>query len=107
MMRLSTAVTLLDIASELHASLQEIDAPFWDGIGGREVVVDPQGVEDLRTASSTAEADKELKWYPTAQHGLLAEPKPLRDDIEADVHAWVRGRLTMPRRTGAGSASEP
>lgn len=54
-----------------------------------------------------SEADKELKRYPTAQHGLLAEPKPLRDEIEADVHAWVRGRLAMPRRTGAGSAAEP
>ena len=47
MIRLSTAVTLLDIASELHARLQEMDAPFWVGIGGREVVVDPQGVRSF------------------------------------------------------------
>jgi len=95
-MRLGTAATLLDTALDLHANLEEVRCPFWVGVGGREVVVDPAGPEDLHRRAQTPAEDKEFKRYPDAQHALLAEAQPLRGEIEADVAAWVRGRLGRP-----------
>jgi alpha-beta hydrolase superfamily lysophospholipase len=100
-MRLGTAATLLDISLDLHAHLEEISCPFWVGMGGREVVVDPSGATDLFERAAVASEDKVLRTYPTAQHGLLAEPEPLRGEIERDITEWLRSRLDLPRRLRA------
>eukprot|EP00928_Gymnodinium_smaydae_P046705 TRINITY_DN31129_c0_g1_i1.p1 TRINITY_DN31129_c0_g1~~TRINITY_DN31129_c0_g1_i1.p1 ORF type:complete len:204 (-),score=26.74 TRINITY_DN31129_c0_g1_i1:67-678(-) len=102
-LRLATAATLLGMATELHGNLEQVSCPFFAAVGGREVVVDPQGVEDLFARASTPESEKVFRRYADAQHGLLAEPLPLRSQIEADIRDWVQSRLRLPRRvSGSG-----
>mmetsp|Transcript_54241 Transcript_54241/g.155930 ORF Transcript_54241/g.155930 Transcript_54241/m.155930 type:complete len:335 (-) Transcript_54241:80-1084(-) len=92
-MRLGTAATLLGMTEVLEQRFEEITFPFWVAVGGREVVVDPDGPEELFHRAGTEREDKVFKKYPTAQHALLAEPSPLREEIEEDICAWLSGRL--------------
>lgn len=81
-MRLGTAATLLGITEELEGRLEHISFPFFVAVGGRERIVDPTGPEEFFRRAGTAAKDKVFKKYETAQHALLAEPLPLRAEIE-------------------------
>mmetsp|Transcript_13921 Transcript_13921/g.30748 ORF Transcript_13921/g.30748 Transcript_13921/m.30748 type:complete len:321 (-) Transcript_13921:26-988(-) len=92
-MRLRTAATLLGIAEHIEGRLEDVNFPFFCCVGGKEVVVAADGPKLLFDRASTPREKKEFKLYPPAQHALLAELSPLREEIEGDIGKWVAAAL--------------
>ena len=89
-LRVASADTCVDIASQIQAQFHSIDCPFLLAIADEDVVVKNVGSEKLYSQSPSA--DKTKKNYP-ALHGLLCEPSPLFDQIKNDILTWMIQRV--------------
>jgi acylglycerol lipase len=90
-LRVSSALTCVDLALEISQSFEDVTVPFLCMIADEDVVVDNSKVPDLMEKSKSV--DKTLKRYP-ALHGLLCEPAPLLGVIEDDLIQWLLQRCS-------------
>jgi alpha-beta hydrolase superfamily lysophospholipase len=90
-LRVSSALTCVDLALEISQSFEDVAVPFLCMIADEDVVVDNSKVRDLMEKSKSE--DKTLKRYP-ALHGLLCEPAPLLGVIEDDLIQWLLQRCS-------------
>jgi acylglycerol lipase len=90
-LRVSSALTCVDLALEISQSFEDVAMPFLCMIADEDVVVDNSKVRDLMEKSTSE--DKTLKRYP-ALHGLLCEPAPLLGVIEDDLIQWLLQRCS-------------
>jgi len=88
-LRCQSAHTCVELAQSMKKVFGEVTVPFLCMIANEDVVVDNSVAEDLMSASPSS--DKTLKKYD-ALHGLLCEPRPLRDEIESDIIQWMEER---------------
>jgi acylglycerol lipase len=84
----ASASTCVELASNVPV---DVTTPFLVLVADEDVVVNNQGSFDLFEKSPLKEPDKRMIRYP-ALHGLLCEPSPLIDTIQADVLNWMRSR---------------
>jgi acylglycerol lipase len=84
----ASASTCVELASNVPVN---VTTPFLVLVADEDVVVNNQGSFDLFEKSPLKEPDKRMIRYP-ALHGLLCEPAPLVDTIQADILNWMRSR---------------
>jgi acylglycerol lipase len=89
-LRVSSALTLVDVTLKLRENFGAITNPYLLLIADEDVVVKNEGSEDFFAMS--ASVDKTKKNYP-ALHGLLCEPSPLFDEIKNDILNWLDERV--------------
>lgn len=85
-LRVSSALTCVDLALEISESFDKITVPFLCLVADEDVVVDNSKIDELMEKAKSQ--DKTLKRY-AALHGLLCEPSPLIDEIENDLIHWM------------------
>ncbi|KAL3784033.1 hypothetical protein HJC23_006319 [Cyclotella cryptica] len=88
-LRVSSALTCVDLAIEISQSFDDVTVPFLCMLAEEDVVVDNSKVGELMKKSKSE--DKTLKKY-AALHGLLCEPAPLIGIIEDDMIQWLLQR---------------
>jgi Serine aminopeptidase, S33 len=84
----ASASTCVELASNVPV---DVTTPFLVLVADEDVVVNNQGSFDLFEKSPLKEPDKRMIRYP-ALHGLLCEPAPLVETIQADILNWMRSR---------------
>lgn len=84
--RVGSAHTCVQLTQKLQRQFGSITNPLLILLADGDVVVKNEGAEELM--EEAASVDKTLRRYP-ALHGLLCEPKPLRDTIEKDIVDWI------------------
>jgi len=85
-LRVSSALTCVDLASTISESFNNITVPILCMVAQEDVVVDNTKVDEF--FESAKSGDKTLKSYK-ALHGLLCELEPLRSAIEKDLVQWI------------------
>lgn len=88
-LRLATACSCMDTATELSANLNEVDVPFLCLVAGKEVVVEKDAYKNLMDQSSTQPQHKKAVLYPEALHGLFCEPLEERILMEKEILDWI------------------
>jgi acylglycerol lipase len=84
----ATAAASIKGMAEVHARAAELRMPFLVMYGLDDKVNPTEGSDMLMQAISSS--DKSLKTYPKVYHDMLHEPE--RDQIAADVIAWLNAR---------------
>lgn len=90
-LRLASASTCLELCFSIADEFQNISFPLLALVADEDVVVNNEGVVELMEKAKSK--DKTEKHYK-ALHGLLCEPEPLINDIEADILEWISERCT-------------
>jgi len=85
-LRVSSALTCVDLALDISESFDNIIVPFLCMVADEDVVVDNSNLVELIEKAKSE--DKTLKRY-AALHGLLCEPPPLIHQIENDLIEWM------------------
>jgi len=88
-LRCQSALSCVELALLVKKSFGEVKVPFICMIANEDAVVDNSAADDLMTNSPSK--DKTMKKYD-ALHGLMCEPRPLRDEIERDIMEWMMKR---------------
>jgi len=84
-----SASTCVELANGIQDEFGRVTCPFLVVVADEDVIVDNQGSYDLMERSPSE--DKTMKNFP-ALHGLLCEPSPLVDEIEAAMVDWIGKR---------------
>ena len=90
-LRVSSALTCVDLALDISESFGRIKVPFFCMVSDEDVIVDNSKIDELMEKSKSA--DKTMKKYP-ALHGLLCEPTPLIDEIHSDLLKWLEQKCS-------------
>ena len=89
-LRPASASTCVELANGIVGEcLDQVMVPFLCMVAKEDVVVKNSG--SYRLTEEAASTDKTLKEYD-ALHGLLCEPKPLINEIHADLMSWIDDR---------------
>ncbi|CAK0809253.1 unnamed protein product [Prorocentrum cordatum] len=91
-MRLRSAATLLGVTERVQERVQDFSCPFFIGVGSRDEVIDKSGPKEFYERACTDVQDKVFKRYSGACHVMLNDEE-FREDIIADVCAWISPRL--------------
>ena len=78
---------------EIFENLEDVRDPFLVVKPGKDVVVDPRGMDEL--VKRAASSDKTLLEFPDALHGLLCEPPEARKEIEEAITKWMLERASL------------
>jgi pimeloyl-ACP methyl ester carboxylesterase len=84
------------ISSHLLHRLEKVTVPFLVLHGTADRVTDPLASRELYGAA--ASAHKDLRLYDGFLHDLLFEPE--RDEVGAEIVAWMDGMLRLRRQAG-------
>lgn len=87
--RIASASTCVELAGQISDDFSRMTLPLLILLADEDVVVNNDGAVDLYTRAPSV--DKSLRRYP-ALHGLLCEPSPLVDTIQADLLEWIQAR---------------
>jgi len=90
-LRLASASTCLELCSYIADEFENISFPVLVLVADEDVVVNNTGATELMEKAKSE--DKTAKHYK-ALHGLLCEPEPLINDIEADILEWISVRCS-------------
>lgn len=96
--RVRTGHEILRISSHLLHRLEKVTVPFLVLHGTADRVTDPLASRELYGAA--ASAHKDLRLYDGFLHDLLFEPE--RDEVGAEIVAWMDGMLRLRLRRQAG-----
>lgn len=88
-LRVGSASSCVELAAHVQSQFTSINVPFLLMVADEDIVVKNQGSFDLMEQSPSK--DKTMKRYP-ALHGLLCEPKPLVDQVQDEMVAWLDAR---------------
>ncbi|CAK8573180.1 unnamed protein product [Lathyrus sativus] len=91
--RVSTALELLRICSELQGRYEEVDVPFLVVHGSDDVICDSSYVEELYARAKSK--DKTLNIYDGMWHQLVGEPKKNVELVFGDIFEWLRKRAVV------------
>lgn len=94
--RVRTGHEILRISSHLLHRLEKVTVPFLVLHGTADRVTDPLASRELYGAA--ASAHKDLRLYDGFLHDLLFEPE--RDEVGAEIVAWMDGMLRLRRQAG-------
>ena len=89
MVKLGYIKTLVDLEGSLNAQFEDVSCPCLVMVADQDKLVDNQGAIELMERARSK--DMTLKRYP-ALHGLMGEPSPLLDRMEADMVRWIDER---------------
>ena len=90
-LRIASAAAVLDLGQRVESNLELVKAPFFCLLAEREMVLGPRSrdaAERLMRVAATPMERRACKSYD-ALHGILCEPAATRDQIIADIVAWL------------------
>ena len=89
---IASAAAVLDLGQRVESNLELVKAPFFCLLAEREMVLGPRSARDaaerLMRVAATPMERRACKSYD-ALHGILCEPAATRDQIIADIVAWL------------------
>lgn len=89
--KLGLGMAFLRCLETLHTSLARVSLPLLILHGDNDSLCQPAGSHLLAREASSK--DKKIKTYPGASHHLILESKSVREEVLADIKAWILDRL--------------
>lgn len=90
-MCLATASSLLGVCEQLEPRLKDVSIPLLVIHGSSDEIVPLEG--SRRLVKEAVVADKTLRVFDGMLHSPLAEPLPVREEVEGLILTWIERQL--------------